>query len=217
MPTEAFEVMGRILLLRHGETDWNRIDRIQGWGDISLNPRGREQARAAAQFLAKQHPDLDRLISSDLSRAAETAKLVASTEAFADLDIEYDRGWRERDFGVYQGLEGDRFFQENPEFAMLDGEEGAKQNVPEDGESYVAFRERVCAAWDDLQAEVDGTVLVVTHSGVIRAIIAAIEDAIIENVFYEYDVENGSITEVDVGDEPRLDGVNHIGHLSSSG
>ncbi len=208
--------MDRILLLRHGETDWNRIDRIQGWGDVSLNPCGRTQARAAAQFLAEQYPNLDRLLSSDLSRAAETAKIVASTEAFADLDIEYDRSWRERDFGVYQGQEGDRFFEENPEFAMLDGDDDAKRNVPEDGESYVAFRERIRAAWNDLRTEVDGTVLVVTHSGVIMAVIAAVEDAIIENVFYEYDVGNGSITEVDVDGKPRLDGVNHVDHLSSS-
>lgn len=208
--------MGRILLLRHGETDWNRIDRIQGWGDISLNARGRKQARAAAQFLADRYPDLDRLVSSDLPRAVETANAVALREAFEHLEIEYDDAWRERDFGVHQGQEGDQFFEENPEFAMLDGHEEAKRNVPEDGESYVAFRERIHSAWDGLRAETDGTVLVVTHSGVIRAIIAAIEDAIIEDVFYEYDVENGSITEVVVDDEPRLEGVNHIGHLSSS-
>lgn len=207
--------MGRILLLRHGETDWNRIDRIQGWGDISLNARGRKQARAAAQFLADRYPDLDRLVSSDLPRAIETANAVALREAFEHLEIEYESLWRERDFGIYQGQEGDQFFEENPEFAMLDGHDSAKQNVPEEGESYVEFRERVCSAWADLAAEVEGTVLVVTHSGVIRAIIAAIEDEIIEDVFYEYDVENGSITEVVVDGEPRLDGVNHVGHLSS--
>jgi len=208
--------MAQVLLLRHGETDWNRIDRIQGWGDISLNARGREQAHATAQFLADRHADLDRLISSDLPRAAETAETVASTDALAHLDIEYDRAWRERDFGVYQGQEGDRFFEENPEFAVLDGHDGAKRNVPEEGESYVAFRERVRSAWEDLRSETDGTVLVVTHSGVIRAVIAAIEDEIIENVFVEYDVENGSITEIDVDGRPSLDGVNHVAHLSSS-
>jgi broad specificity phosphatase PhoE len=208
--------MGRILLLRHGETDWNRIDRIQGWGDISLNARGRKQARAAAQFLADRYPDLDRLLSSDLPRAAETAKAVASTGAFAGLDIKYDSAWRERDFGVHQGREGDRFFDENPEFAMLDGHDGAKHNTPEEGESYVSFRERVRSAWVDLRAETDGTVLVVTHSGVIRAIIAVVEDAVIEDVFVEYDVENGSITEINVDGVPRLEGVNHVAHLSSS-
>jgi len=208
--------MSRVLLLRHGETDWNRVDRIQGWGDISLNARGQKQAQAAAEFLADRYPGLDRLLSSDLPRAAETARAVASCGAFAHLDIEYDPVWRERDFGVYQGYEGDTFFEENPEFAMLDGHDDAKQNVPEDGESYVAFRERVRSAWTDLRVDADETALIVTHGGVIRAIIAAIEGSVIENVFAEYDVENGSITEIVVDGEPTLDAVNHVGHLSSS-
>lgn len=209
--------MGRILLLRHGETDWNRVDRIQGWSDISLNAHGRRQAHAAGGFLGDRHPDLNRLVASDLPRAAETAAAVAATDAFAHLDVEADPAWRERDFGVYQGQNGEQFFEENPEFAMLDGHDDAKENVPEGGESYLAFRERVRSAWDDLRTGVDGTVLVVTHSGVIRAIIAAIEASPIEDVFYEFDVENGSVTEVDigVGGEPRLGEVNHVEHLPS--
>lgn len=207
--------MSRVLLLRHGETEWNRVDRIQGWGDISLNERGRRQARAAAQCIAEEYSDVARLLSSDLPRATETAETVASAVGFDDFEVEYDRTWRERDFGVYQGEAGDQFFEENPQFAIIDGHDGAKGNVPEDGESYVEFRERVRAAWDDLRTEAEDTVVVVTHSGVIRAIIAAIEDAFIEEVFVEYDVANGSITEVALGEEPRLVGVNHVEHLSS--
>jgi broad specificity phosphatase PhoE len=205
--------MGRILLLRHGETDWNRVDRIQGWGDISLNERGRKEARAAAQCLANRYPDVERLVSSDLPRAAETAEAVVSTPPFGDLDVEYDLQWRERDFGVYQGHSGDRFFEENPEFAVIDGLEGAKRNVPEDGESFVEFRERVLDGWSDVRST-DGTVVVVTHSGAIRAVIAEIEDTGIEHALVEYDVENGSLTEVVVEDEVQLDTVNRVGHLS---
>jgi len=205
--------MGRILLLRHGETDWNRADRIQGWEDVSLNDSGREQARAAAGFLADRYPGLDRVLSSDLPRAAETAAAVTATGAFDHLTVEHDRVWRERDFGVYQGREGDRFFRENPEFAVLDGHEDAKRNVPEGGESYRQFRERIHAAWGELTEGFEATVLVVTHSGVIRAIIAAVEDAGIETVFPKYDVANGSITEVVVDDGQHLGGVNQIPHL----
>lgn len=205
--------MGRIVLLRHGETDWNRVDRIQGWGDISLNERGREQARAASEFLARQYPDVDRVLSSDLPRAAETAEVVVSTQAFADLDVEYDPRLRERDFGVYEGQHGDQFFEDNPEFAVVDGLEGAKRNVPEGGESYVEFRDRVLESWAELQ-RADGTVLLVTHSGVIRTVVAAIEDIGIERALIEYDVDNGSLTEVVVEDRERLDAVNRVGHLS---
>lgn len=205
--------MGRILLLRHGETDWNRVDRIQGWGDIALNERGRKQARVAGQFLANRYPDTDRIVSSDLPRAAETADAVVSTPTFGTLDVEHDAQWRERDFGVYEGHRGDRFFEENPEFAVIDGLEGAKRNVPEDGESFVGFRERVLDGWSELRST-DETVLLVTHSGVIRTVIAAIEGVGIEHALLEYDVENGSITEVAVEGRVRLDTVNQVGHLS---
>lgn len=207
--------MGRILLLRHGETDWNRIDRIQGWGDISLNERGRKQARAAGQFLANQYPNIDRVVSSDLPRAAETANNVVSTPTFGDLDVEFNAQWRERNFGVYEGHSGDGFFEENPEFAVIDGLDGAKHNVPEDGESFVEFRERVLDGWSEMR-RTDETVLLVTHSGVIRTIIAAIEAVGIEHALIEYDVENGSITEVVVEDDVQLDTVNRIRHLSPS-
>jgi len=205
--------MGRILLLRHGETDWNRVDRIQGWGDISLNDRGRKQARAAAQFLADRYPDIDRIVSSDLPRAAETAEAVVSTPTFEEHDIEHDPQWRERDFGVYQGHRGDCFFEENPEFAVIDGLEGAKHNVPEEGESFVEFRERVLEGWSEVRTG-EETVLLVTHSGAIRTVIAAIEGVGIEHALLEYDVENGSITEVTAQDQVRLETVNRVGHLS---
>jgi broad specificity phosphatase PhoE len=207
--------MGQILLLRHGETEWNRVDRIQGWQDISLNDRGRSQSKAASQFLADEYPGLDRVIASDLPRAAETAESVVSAPAFEDLDIEYDPRWRERDFGVYEGDRGDIFFEENPEFAVIDGLEGAKQNVPEEGESYVQFRERVLDGWAELRTT-DETVLLVTHSGAIRTIIAAIEDITIKHALLDYDIENGSITEVVVEDDVWLDIVNQVEHLSPS-
>lgn len=206
--------MGRILLLRHGETDWNRVDRIQGWGDISLNERGLQQARAASQFLADHYPDLDRLVSSDLPRTVETAEAIASTPAFEHLDVEYDERWRERNFGVYEGHRGDQFFEEYPEYAVIDGVEDAKRNCPEDGESYVDFRDRVLESWSELRTT-DETVLLVTHSGAIRTVIAAVEGIDVKRALLDYEVENGSITEVVVEDQPQLDTVNRVAHLSA--
>lgn len=207
--------MKRVLLLRHGETDWNRADRIQGWEDIPLNDRGRRQAHAAAQFLAAEHSDIGRLISSDLLRATETAEVVTSFPVFEDLEIECSRAWRERDFGVHQGQAGNKFFDENPDFAILDGHDSAKENIPEEGESYIAFRERVRAAWDQPWADDSQLVLVVTHSGVIREIIALIEAVSIEEVFDDYGIATGSITEIALGEDPRLVEVNHVPPISS--
>lgn len=208
--------MPRILLLRHGETDWNRDDRIQGWERVSLNERGREQAAAAGRYLARYYPDVDRVISSDLPRAAETADVVTDADALDDVPVRYDDAWRERDFGVYQGRDGSSFFQEHPEFAVIENCPDARTNVPEGGECYATFRERILDAWAELRREADGTVVVVTHCGPIRAIVAEVRGLDVASAHVEIHVDNGSVTEVALGDAPTLDTVNCVDHLRAT-
>ncbi|MER7168943.1 histidine phosphatase family protein, partial [Micromonospora sp. NPDC000207] len=62
--------MTRLIVWRHGNTEWNAAGRVQGQTDVPLNDRGRDQARAAAPLLAALRPDA--IVSSDLSRAADT-------------------------------------------------------------------------------------------------------------------------------------------------
>jgi probable phosphoglycerate mutase len=97
-----------LILIRHGETDWNRDRRIQGATDIPLNDAGRAQAHEAATTL-RERLDLAgvTIASSDLSRARETAEIIA-----ADLDLEAPRtyrGLRERSYGEAEGLDVDEF------------------------------------------------------------------------------------------------------------
>ena len=91
----------KIYIIRHGETDWNRERRFQGQTDIPLNDRGREQAVA----LAKQFGDLlpfDRIVTSDLGRARETAEIMSRGY---DTPIFSDAGFREMNFGKWEGLD----------------------------------------------------------------------------------------------------------------
>jgi len=92
-------VTRRLVLLRHGQTEWNSLGRAQGHADISLDATGHAQAAAAAPYLAAMGPV--RLWSSDLARARETAAYVARA---AKLEVELDPRLREYDVGVRSGL-----------------------------------------------------------------------------------------------------------------
>lgn len=158
-----------VLLVRHGETPWNAARRVQGWAPVPLSERGREQATLVGDHLAATY-DIDRLVASDLRRTRETAVLVH--EAGVDVEPTFYRAWRERDFGVYQGLSYEALFETYPEFAVTESGIAALEAVPERGESLLDCRERVLAAFDRLVADTeDETVLIVTHGGPLYALL----------------------------------------------
>ncbi|AVR95422.1 histidine phosphatase family protein [Pseudoduganella armeniaca] len=88
-----------LLLIRHGETAWNAVRRLQGHLDIELNDAGRRQAAALAHALADA--PLDAIVSSDLQRAMQTAGAVARLH---DVPLHTDPALRERGYGVFEGL-----------------------------------------------------------------------------------------------------------------
>ena len=89
----------RFFVLRHGQTDWNAQQRLQGMTDIALNDKGRAQARKAAQFLLDQK--IDTIIASPMSRAFETAQIVAE---HLKIETQTDPRLAERGFGRFEGL-----------------------------------------------------------------------------------------------------------------
>jgi probable phosphoglycerate mutase len=88
-----------ILLIRHGETDWNVEKRLQGHYDVALNAEGRHQAAALGRALRDE--PLDAVFSSDLQRARDTAQAIAAARGMA---VQIDPGLRERCFGAFEGL-----------------------------------------------------------------------------------------------------------------
>ena len=154
----------RIIVWRHGRTEWNLAGRVQGQTDVPLDEVGREQAREAAARLASLQPT--RIVTSDLSRALETADELGRLTGIA---VETDVRLRERSFGVREGLTMAEAWEQFPDH-MARWAAGDEAGIP-GSESSAAAGERFTAALtehlDALRA--DETLVVVAHGGVTRA------------------------------------------------
>lgn len=155
--------MGRILLLRHGQSTWNAERRWQGWADPPLSERGREQARTAAAALAGT--GLEVVASSDLARARETAEIIAAAIGVAEIIVE--EGLRERNVGEWSGLTDVEIHARWP--GMLDAWRAGDLAVLPGGEGDI--NARVVAGLERLWGHAAGrSVVAVTHGGVIRGL-----------------------------------------------
>jgi broad specificity phosphatase PhoE len=154
--------MTRLIIWRHGNTDWNAGHRVQGQTDPPLNDLGREQSAAAAAHLVGLHPDV--IVSSDLSRATETAAALA---ALTGLPVKTDPRLRERYYGLWQGLSlsevAARFPAEHARWRAGDQSPGAEIESLDD------LAKRVGEALHDIaDAQRGATIVVVTHGGAAR-------------------------------------------------
>jgi broad specificity phosphatase PhoE len=183
-----------ILLVRHGETDWNRERRWQGHADRPLNETGRTQAHALAELLAADPPEA--IWSSDLTRARETAEIVG---ARLGLPVAFDERLREVDVGEWSGLtaaEAEERFPAGMRHRLAGG------TGWEQGESYEEMAERVLAALHDIAALAYERVVVVTHGGAMRAVWLADGGApekrprVANCDVHELVVENGAIRRI---------------------
>lgn len=146
-----------LLLVRHGETDWNREGRVQGHSDVPLNDTGRAQARALAARLAAER--VDAVYASDLRRARDTACEVARASGHP---VTTTPDLREKHFGSWEGLTRDEILSRDPD--ALSGPWG-------DGETRDEMADRVLHALREIAARHEGeTVVVVSHGGPLRAV-----------------------------------------------
>lgn len=153
----------RIIAVRHGETDWNAATRIQGQTDIRLNQKGLWQAQRAAQALATGDT-IDAIYSSDLARAHATAQCIGQASAVAVLT---DDRLRERAFGRFEGHTFSELEAGWPHDTLRWRARDPDWSPPE-GESLLAFQQRVVAATQTLAERHRGELIVlVAHGGVL--------------------------------------------------
>ena len=161
-----------VILVRHGETEWNLVGRWQGTTDIPLSDAGRAQARDLGQRL--RGAGITRVHTSHLSRARETADIVAATWDLR-VPVIVDERLRERGYGGFEGLTRDecaaRFPQAWAEY------QADRRAVPPDAEPQAEIIARVMAAMHEIAAATDlpptTPVLVVSHGGSIRSFVHA--------------------------------------------
>ena len=158
--------MTRIILIRHGETAWNKVGRLQGTSNVLLSPEGIRQAKLLAQH-APFH-SVDAIYSSDLSRAVTTAEILA--EKF-NLPVIQERGFRETNFGDWEG----KLFTE---LMVVDGFEKfftqPDRVHPPNGETFLECQARVLTSLEEIVADSPGqSVVIVSHGAVIRLMLCA--------------------------------------------
>jgi probable phosphoglycerate mutase len=158
----------RVVLWRHGQTDWNVENRFQGHSDIPLNKVGHYQASEAAKVLAALRPD--RIISSDLIRAQETAAPLAS---LTDIKIEINPNLRETDGGLWEGkLASENRATHGELFANW--YEGGDEPAGVTGERRSDVAKRAVAVIEKETTNFSGTIVFVTHGGTVRSVLGSI-------------------------------------------
>ncbi len=200
-----------MLLVRHGQSTWNRDHRIQGQLDPPLSEAGRRQAEALARRLAGRR--LAGFYASDLRRAWETAQAVGSANG---LQPEPALGLREIFLGDWEGLRTQELAERFPEAWARWTEEPDWDLVP-GGEGAALFETRVVAALDSIfERHRHGEVLAVTHGGVIQVALHRVVGRPSHGLF-PFKIQNASISVLEKR-EGRLviAGVNDTSHLEAT-
>lgn len=161
--------MTNLVLIRHGQTDFNLQHRWQGWSDNPLNEVGRQQAARVACRLARDFKHVEAVYSSPLMRAYETARIIG---AELGVPVRLSEGLREVHFGLLEGLTTSEFQGRYPrEYEQFLQRHDLSYQYP-DGESRIGFSHRVS---DTIRSLIDrhphDTIVVVCHGGTLRAML----------------------------------------------
>jgi len=206
----------RVYLVRHGETEWNTIMKAQGHTDVPLSDNGRRQADYLGKRLAREK--FEGLYASDLKRARETAAIISKHLQHNCLEIETLPELRELNFGRWEGMtmqDVAKFFDddyqrwwENPVSVRTPG-----------GETMAELAERCLGALKQIvQRHREGNVLVVSHGGPIRIIIASVLEMDL-NKYWRLRMDNASLSIIDFPQWEKgiLMLFNDCSHLTCSG
>jgi phosphoserine phosphatase len=207
----------RLLLVRHGETQWNRETRFQGGIDVPLNDNGRQQAEKAAQFL--KDVEIDFAVSSPMLRPKETAEIIL--QHHQSLNLELQDGLKEISHGLWEGKLEKEIEQEFPGELHRWRTVPAEVQMPE-GENLQEVWERSVAAWQAIveTALATGlkTGLVVAHDATNKTLLCHVL-GLSPKHFWNFRQGNGAVSVIDyplgVNGFPVLQAMNITTHLGA--
>lgn len=190
----------KLILVRHGETDWNVAKKIQGVTDTDLNENGLRQARELAAAVLAGNLGITAIYSSHLKRAAQTAAYVAEA-----LNLPYHtmEALQELNFGKWEGNSWPEVKERYPEEYGVWYTNRRYTPAPE-GESYQQMLERVIPALQEIVRREKGNALVVIHSAEIVALQAALHNTSFQTMAKDYPIGNAQMVEL---------GGEQIGHM----
>ncbi len=206
----------RIILIRHGETNWNKEGRFQGQIDIPLNDKGKEQASKASKYL--EEIEFTKAFSSSMNRPYETAKIILKNN---NIQIEKIESLVEISHGLWEGKLEDEIKQTWPEMLRDWHEKPESVTMPE-GESIKQVYDRAISAWNNIcnsQKEND-TTLLVAHDAVNKTLLCHILGLSYSNIWM-IKQGNGGITVIDIFKNKNhvlssLNITNHLGQIIDS-
>lgn len=202
----------RLLLVRHGETEWNRDGKFQGQIDVPLNDNGRVQADKAAEFLKDVH--LDFAVSSSMLRPKETAEIILQDHP--KIKLQLDDGLWEISHGLWEGKFESEIETDFPGLLKQWKEFPETVQMPE-GENLQQVWERAIAAWQKIIHSVSGTGIVVAHDAINKAILCHLFGLTPEH-FWNFKQGNGAVSVIDYPQGPNglpvLEAMNITSHLS---
>jgi len=199
--------MLHLIMVRHGETEWNAQRRYQGQADVPLSALGARQADLVAKRLAAQK--IDAIYASDLSRAWETAQPIAK---LSGLQVVSEPRLRELKFGIFEGMTFDEAESQYPEMMAAWLEDF--KNTPDGAESIELFIARIDSLLNDLKKKHDEeTVLLVGHGGSLSEILRVVLELSREKRWY-LEIEHTGISEVLISEDyvaiQRLNDTCHL-------
>ncbi len=201
--------MTQVILVRHGQTEWNRVERFRGRADVPLNEAGLAQAEAAGRRIAGEWRPAA-VYSSPLSRAVQTAEAIARPWG---LPVQAAPGLVDIDYGQWQGLTPDEARQRWPQVADRWYNAPHAAQIP-GGETLEELRARAMAAVRELAARHEGQAIVlVSHTVVNRVILLGAMGAGLD-CFWRLRQDNGAINVLEVeGERCALVAMNDTCHL----